>query len=81
MSEILNKSALAIQAHMRAQGCDCLFLDDEKYMEGIAAVAIASLREPTEEMLAAVYGNHGETNGSDSAARETWQAMTDAALR
>lgn len=49
--------------------------------EDLVRAVLAAAREPTEEMMAAVYGQCGETRGQDGPAREHWQNMIDAALQ
>lgn len=76
MSEMVERVAIAISHECRLMG--------DGIGPGAAAeaarAAIAAMRQPTNEMLSAAYGNYGESNGSDEPARSTWLSMIDAAI-
>ena len=82
---MIDRVAEALKTHMFAP--HELPLDarlTERYNE-LARVAIEAMREPTDEMTAAVYdpgdpGADGETGLSHRAATRIWHEMIDAAL-
>lgn len=74
MSEMIKRVAKVIEAELEEESPKFI------WAERIARVAIEAMREPTLEILDAVYGQQGETNGSDEPARRLWQAMISAAL-
>lgn len=80
MSEMVERAALGLfncsreEWLLKSEDFRTVALKDVRRM-------IEAMREPTEGMVAVVYGNHGEESGSDKPARDTWQAMIDEALR
>jgi hypothetical protein len=83
MSEMVDRVARALETEaeaIRKQEEQSGPIGVDARWPQLARAAIEAMREPTEGMLGAVYGNHGETDGSDQSARKTWGAMIDAAL-
>lgn len=91
MSEMVERVATAICKSKTCEGISCCDWPAQRgrldcpvkrgAYNDAARDAIEAMREPTDGMLAVVYGNHGETTGSDKPATETWQAMIDEALK